>query len=70
MNAVERNRFGMFDTPVRSSDKELITLTPDEMKGQLAAGAFMMSREKAIEQGFLHPHDEQDTVIAGIGEAV
>lgn len=68
MTTVERNRFGLFDSPVRSSEKELITLSEQEMEGQFAAGAFMMTREKAIEEGFLHPHDEQDTVIAGVEE--
>ncbi len=70
MSAGERNRFGLFDVPVRSQEKEWLTLTREELEVQYEAGAFMMTGEEAIEQGFLHPYDEQDTVVVDMVEAV
>ena len=70
MNTENRNSYGLFDAPVRSQAKEHITLSPADIEQQLDAGAFVMSREDAITAGFLSPHEEPDTVIVSVQEAV
>lgn len=70
MNLEKRNSYGLFDAPVRNQEKERITLSPDDIERQLDAGAFVMSREDAIAAGYLSPHEEQDTVIVDVREAV
>ncbi len=70
MNLEKRNSHGLFDAPVRNQEKERITLSPDDIERQLDAGAFVMSREDAIAAGYLSPHEEQDTVIVSVKEAV
>ena len=57
-----------FDAPVRTIEKERVTLTVADIERQLDAGAFLMSREEAVAAGFLNPYDEQDTVIVDIRE--
>lgn len=69
MNEATPNAHGLFDTPVRSSEKERVTLTQADIERQLDAGAFLMSREEAIAAGFIHDHDEQDGVVADVVEA-
>lgn len=64
----ERNRFGLYDAPNRTLERERVTFTQDEMQRQLEAGAFALSREEAIEAGFLNPQDEPDTVSIDIRE--
>ena len=66
MNTDTRNSYGLFDSPVRFAEKERVTLTQADIKRQLEAGAFMLSREEAIEAGFINPQDESDTVIVTI----
>ena len=61
-----RNSHGLFDAPVRSTEKERVTLTQADIERQLDAGAFVMGREEAIAAGFINPHDEPDTVIVDI----
>lgn len=68
MMTQKRNDFGLFDIPVRSPEKEHVTLTQADIERQLDAGAFLMSREEAVAAGFLNPYDEQDTVIVDIRE--
>lgn len=68
MTTQKRNDFGLFDIPVRSPEKERVTLTQVDIERQLDAGAFLMSREEAVAAGFLNPYDEQDTVIVDIRE--
>lgn len=70
MTTEKRNSYGLFDAPVRNQEKEHITLSPDDIERQLDAGAFIMSREDAIAAGYLSPHEEQDTVIVDVREAV
>ena len=70
MNAEKRNSYGLFDAPVRNQEKEHITLSLADIERQLDAGAFVMSREDAIAAGYLSPHEEQDTVIVSVKEAV
>ena len=70
MDTEKRNSYGLFDAPVRRQEKEHITLSPDDIERQLDAGAFVMSREDAIAAGYLSPHEEQDTVIVSVKEAV
>ena len=62
----ERNSYGLFDAPVRSAEKEHITLSQEAIELQLEAGAFMMDREEAIAAGFINPQDEPDTVIVDV----
>ena len=68
MKDVPRNSFGLFDSPVRSQEKERVNLTPRHIERQLDAGAFLMSRKDAVLAGFLNPHDEQDSVIVELRE--
>jgi len=65
----ERNKYGLYDTPVRFSEKEQIILSRAEVDAHCAAG-FMMTHEQAAKEGFLYPHDEQDTVIGCVQEGV
>jgi len=60
----KRNKYGLYDIPVRTIEKDFVPLSREAVEAQFAAGAFMMPHVKAIEEGFLHPHDDQDTVIA------
>jgi hypothetical protein len=62
----ECNSFGLFDAPVRSSSKDHIVLSHEDIERLLDAGAFMMDREEAIAAGFIDPQDEPDTVIVAI----
>ena len=62
----ERNRYGLFDAPVRSAEKEHVTLTQADIERQLDAGAFTMDRDEAIAAGFINPQDEPDTVIVDV----
>lgn len=68
MSEITPNSYGLFDTTVRSPEKERVTLTQVDIERQLDAGAFLMSREEAVAAGFLNPYDEQDTVIVDIRE--
>lgn len=68
MSEITPNSYGLFDTPVRSPEKERVTLTQVDIKRQLDAGAFLMSREEAVAAGFLNLYDKQDTVIVNIRE--
>lgn len=61
-----RNNYGLFDAPVRSAEKERVTLTQADIERQLDAGAFAMDREEAIAAGFINPQDEPDTVIVDL----
>ena len=70
MNTENRNSYGLFDAPVRRQEKGQITLSPADIEQQLDAGAFVLSREDAITAGFLSPHEEPDTVIVSVQEAV
>lgn len=68
MSTSARNSHGLFDSPVRSLEKENIVLTQEDLERQLEAGAFAMSREEAIMAGFLHPNDELHTVTVKVVE--
>ncbi len=68
MNEIIPNSYGLFDAPLRTIEKERVTLTQADIERQLDAGAFLMSREEAVAAGFLNPYDEQDTVIVDIRE--
>ena len=70
MTTEKRNSYGLFDAPVRNQEKEHITLSLADIERQLDAGAFVMSRNEAIAAGFLNPHEEPDTVIVSVQEAV
>ena len=70
MSSSKPNSYGLFDAPVRLPEKERVTLTPADIERQLDAGAFVMSRADAIAAGFLNPHDEPDTVIVDVQEAI
>ena len=70
MPTEQRNSLGLFDAPVRFPDKETVVLSREDIERQLDAGAFLMSRDNAIQAGFLNPHDEPDTVRVDVREAV
>ncbi len=62
------NSYGLYDAPIRSTTKEKIILTQEELERQLNAGAFSLSHDMATSLGFINPYDEQDTVIVEVGE--
>ena len=66
MNNATPNTHGLFDAPVRSIEKECVTLTRADIERQLDAGAFLMSREEAVAAGFLNPLEEPDAVLVDI----
>lgn len=66
MNDATPNAHGLFDAPVRTIEKERVTLTPADIERQLDAGAFLMSREEAVAAGFLNPLEEPDAVLVDI----
>ena len=66
MNNATPNAHGLFDAPVRTIEKERVTLTQADIERQLDAGAFLMSREEAIAAGFLNPLEEPDTILVDI----
>lgn len=66
MNDATPNAHGLFDAPVRTIDKERVTLTRADIERQLDAGAFLMSREEAVAAGFLNPLEEPDAVLVDI----
>ena len=66
MNDVTPNTHGLFDAPVRTIEKERVTLTRADIERQLDAGAFLMSREEAVAAGFLNPLEEPDAVLVDI----
>ena len=68
MDTENRNKFGLFDIPVRSPEKKHVTFTQADIERQLDKGAFLMNREEADAAGFLNPYDEQDAVIVDIRE--
>lgn len=66
MNDATPNAHGLFDAPVRTIEKERVTLTRADIERQLDAGAFLMSREEAVAAGFLNPLEEPDAVLVDI----
>ena len=66
MNTNTRNSHGLFDSPIRSQGQETVFLTEADIEKQLDAGAFLLSREEAIEAGFLAPYDTAESVIVEI----
>ena len=66
MNDATPNTHGLFDAPVRTIEKERITLTRADIERQLDASAFLMSREEAVAAGFLNPLEEPDAVLVDI----
>lgn len=60
------NSFGLYDAPVRASEPEDLIISPEEIDDQLDNGAFFMSREEAVQAGFLSKYDEQDTRILDV----
>ncbi len=66
MNDATPNTHGLFDAPVRTIEKERVTLTQADIERQLDAGAFLMSREEAVAAGFLNPLEEPDAVLVDI----
>ena len=68
MNNNTTNKYGLFDAPVRFRERESIQLTPAMLEEQLDAGAFLLSREQALEAGLLDPHDETTVCNVSIPE--
>lgn len=62
----ELNSFGLYDAPVRIKKPETIELTEEDIAAQCADGAFFMTYEEAVQEGFINPHDEQDTCIVSV----
>ena len=61
-----RNSHGLFDAPIRFADKETIALSKEDIERQLDAGAFMMSRDDAIQAEVNEQRTGRVTVIATI----
>jgi len=68
MNNDTRNSFGLYDAPIRSAEKERITLTEADIERQLEAGAFALDWTEAVESGFINPDHEPDSVIVDVRE--
>ena len=66
MNDATPNAHGLFDAPVRTIEKERVTLTQADIERQLDAGAILMSREEDIAAGFLNPLEAPDAVLVDI----
>jgi len=64
MNNATPNAHGLFDAPVRTIEKERVTLSQADIERQL--DAFLMSREEAVATGFLNPLEEPDAVLVDI----
>ena len=62
----KRNSYGLFDAPLRSAEKERVTLTLDDIERQREAGAFALDWAEAVESGFINPDYEPDTVIIDV----
>ena len=65
----KRNKYGLFDAPIRTQEKDIISLTAKEIEEQLNSGGFVLSHNEALDLGLLNTHDAQDTVIVNIMEA-
>ena len=70
MDTNTRNSHGLFDSPIRSKGQEIVFLTEEDIEMQLDAGAFVLSREEAIEAGFIDPDDLADVVTVQIRREV
>lgn len=70
MTANKRDQKGLYDAPVRNTEREVVILTQEDIEERINNGAFMMTREQAVCSGFLHPHDDQESVIAFASEGV
>ena len=70
MNTKKRHKYGMFDISLHTQEKEVITLSRNDIERQLDAGAFFMSHEEALEAGLISPYGEPDTVIVAVQEDV
>lgn len=65
MSTDKRNSHGLYDAPVRLTEKENIVLTQKDMERQMEDGAFFMDMTEAIESGFINPYDD-DTVSVSV----
>ena len=59
MSITTTNKYGLFDAPIRATERERIRLTPAMLEEQLDAGAFLLSREQALAVGLLSPYDDE-----------
>ena len=68
MNTPTRNSFGLFDAPVRNTDKKppVVFMTQKDIEAQMEAGAFLMRHADAIAKGFINPLEDPDTVVVSI----
>lgn len=53
----ERNSHGLYDAPI-SSAAEAVPVTPAQIEEALDNGAFMLSRQEALDLGLLTPYDD------------
>ena len=68
MNIKTTNKYGLYDAPVRVLERESIRLTPAMIEEQLDEGAFLLSREQALEAGLLSPYDDETVCNVSITE--
>ena len=66
MNEEKRNKYDLFDAPLKSPMKKRITLTSEMLQQQLDAGAFFMTHEEAVKAGLLSPYGNDDAVTTYI----
>lgn len=66
MNDATPNAHGLFDAPVRTIEKERVTLTQADIERQLDVGQFLVSREEAVAAGFLNPLEEPNALLVDI----
>lgn len=65
MQTKNRNSHGLFDAPVRNTDKKppVVIMTQKDIEAQMEVGAFLMRRADAIAKGFINPLEDPDTVV-------
>lgn len=56
------NNLNLYDSPTREKEPDFI-MTEDGLKARLDQGAFIMSRDEAIVQGFLTANEHVPTAI-------
>ena len=68
MNTPTRNSYGLFDAPVRNTDKKppVVFMTQKDIEAQMEDGAYLMRRADAIAKGFINPLEGPVTVVVSI----
>jgi len=63
MDTPSRNSNGLYDAPNLHAAREPLALSQAVLQLQLAAGAFVLDRDEAIQRGFLNPYDDETAKV-------